>query len=102
MKNFNIFDFTDKKNGLRAANINLQGVYNKGGFQVATDAHVMAMVKADYDPCFEKKLVDQSNAVLDGFFPEYEKVIPKKAELKKSCLTLQDFKNMARKTKAKS
>ena len=86
MKNFNIFDFTDKKNGLRAANINLQSVYNKGGFQVATDAHVMAMVKAEYDPCFEKKI----------------KVIPKKAELKKSCLTLQDFKNMARKNKSKS
>lgn len=102
MKNFNIFDFTDKSKSLTAANINLQGVYNKGGFQVATDAHVMAMVKADYNPNLEEKIADQSGEILDGIFPKYEKIIPKKSEVKKSCLTIQDFKNMARKMKTNS
>ena len=59
------------------------GVYHDNGKKIATDGHIMAIVKADYLPQCEGKIIDRYSLPLDGRFPSYQKVIPDTKDLKK-------------------
>ena len=82
-----------------------EGFYCDGGFKVATDARVLVKVKADYPAENEGKIIGSNGEVIDGQYPNYNRVIPTEGmgnNLQPSSLTLEDFCIIRSTTKVKS
>lgn len=75
----NLFDICSKDR-LRPA---MTGIFHEDGYQIATDANVMVVIKQDYPNKNEGKIIDKSGIQIDGRFPPYKAIIPQSYEYKK-------------------
>ena len=59
------------------------GIFYEKGFAIATDGRVLIKMKTNYPPEYEGKIIDpKTGKEIDGKFPAYERVFPKKEFLK--------------------
>jgi len=54
----------------------LQGILFEKGSVIATDAHILAIIKMDYPKSNEGKVIDKQGNIIEGKFPNYQSVIP--------------------------
>lgn len=72
-KKFDYFKLVNKKHTYTA----LRGVYYDNGNVVASDGHILAIVKSDYDTEREGQIITSDGQVLEGYkYPNYKGVIP--------------------------
>lgn len=90
MKEFNPYKCVSmEKNELRPAH---KGVYHADGLKVATDGHVLAVIKSEYPDEQEGKIIDKKSCVINERFPFYKGAIPSLFKSKKHSIDLQKFK----------
>lgn len=78
VKKASIIDFVSKDENRYF----MTGVYYENGFAVATDGRVLIKLKTNYPSEYEGKIINPSNGKeIDGLFPNYKKVFPKKENL---------------------
>lgn len=78
VKKASIIDFVSKDENRYF----MTGVYYENGFAVATDGRVLIKLKTNYPSEYEGKIINPSNGKeIDGQFPNYKKVFPKKENL---------------------
>lgn len=70
MQRFNIYNFTG---GYRPI---LEGVFYDGGYKVASDAIVLAAIKADYPETLEHHIVTKGGRELIGKYPHWRSCVP--------------------------
>jgi hypothetical protein len=73
---FSLYDFVDKTAAYKA----LSGIYYDNGNQVATDSHHIIVLKEEYDPELEGKIIDKNGEEVEARFPNYNAVLPKSIE----------------------
>ena len=78
VKKASIIDFVSKDENRYF----MTGVYYENGFAVATNGRVLIKLKTNYPSEYEGKIINPSNGKeIDGQFPNYKKVFPKKEDL---------------------
>lgn len=78
VKKASIIDFVSKDENRYF----MTGVYYENGFAVATNGRVLIKLKTNYPSEYEGKIINPSNGKeIDGQFPNYKKVFPKKEYL---------------------
>lgn len=75
------FDFSkclnkDEKNEV------LRGYHYESGYMVVSDQHVLAAVKAPYNPEWEGRTIDGEGKDLAGVYPDWKGILPKASEYK--------------------
>jgi len=55
---------------------NVTGIFYNGGTVIATDAHVLAIVKMNYPKANEGKIIDKKGNVIDAKYPNYKAILP--------------------------
>ena len=55
----------------------LNGIFHDNGNVVATNGHILLVVKEEYDPIYEGKSISKAGTVIEGRFPNWKAVIPK-------------------------
>lgn len=69
---FNLYDFTSKDN-IRPA---MTGVYHENGLKIATDGYILCVIKEQYAPELEGKVIDKFGVEIECKFPNWKRVIP--------------------------
>lgn len=78
VKKASIIDFVSKDENRYF----MTGVYYENGIAVATNGRVLIKLKTNYPSEYEGKIINPSNGKeIDGQFPNYKKVFPKKEDL---------------------
>lgn len=104
-RKFNVDDFTTT-DGQRPV---LNGVYRENGMMVATDAHALVAIKANYPKSEEGKIIVEKKRtakdykgekttyekgqVVEGKYPSWQKVVPELSKCVRSNVDAKDFKN---------
>ena len=77
---FNWFDYTSK-DGLRPV---MNGIFHDNGEKVATDSHILVVMKEDYPEDYEGKILMKDGELKDqervGRFPNWKCVMPESTE----------------------
>lgn len=60
----------------------LNGVFHNEGFKVASDSHILVVVKESYPEELENKIVSKKGECIEGKYPKYNLVRPQKKSLK--------------------
>ena len=77
-KKASILDFVSKDKNKRF----MQGIFYEDGFAIATDGRVLIKQKTSYPAEYEGKIIDPTNGKeIEGQYPNYKKVFPKKEKL---------------------
>jgi hypothetical protein len=71
--NFDLFKFCGKDTHLRPG---LTGVFYSKGFAVASDANALVVVKSDYLPENEGKIINRKNEIVPAVYPNFSVVAP--------------------------
>lgn len=69
---FSLYDFVDKNSVYEA----LTGIYYNNGCKVATDRFQIIVLKEEYDPELEGKIIKESGEQIDAKYPTYQNVLP--------------------------
>ena len=59
-----------------AKHVQCQGIYHENGYLIATDGHILAKIKDDYDAKFEGKTIARNGKSIEAKFPNYRSIIP--------------------------
>lgn len=87
---FNIYDFLDAdilkqcKAGKYGASYFLSGVYHDNDNKKLVTTNGMFLVYCDsenIEECFQNQIVSKDNRIIDGRFPNWQRVIPEKSDL---------------------
>lgn len=66
----------------------LNGVFHNNGFKVASDSHIFVAVKESYPDDLEGKIVSKKGEYIEGKYPNYDLIRPKKKALKESYIAV--------------
>ena len=84
---FNIYNYVSKDK----FRPNLQGVYYSDGYSVATDSMILVALRSkDYPSDIEGQIIDKKGKKIDGFFPDWKKVLQQKDNANYSCIIDRD------------
>ena len=71
----------------------LKGVYHSDGCKIATDAHILVIIKSEYSSELEGKIVDKDGNIINARFPQYSRAIPEMKKCKRYSIDLTKFKD---------